>query len=50
MTSRSGSASSWKLSDLVDSGSDAKPLLMQGLVFVNGGSRRRGVGLRQATW
>ena len=25
-----------KLSDLVDSGSDAKPLLMQGLVFVNG--------------
>jgi ribosome-associated protein len=25
-----------KLSDLVDSGADAKPLLMQGLVFVNG--------------
>lgn len=25
-----------KLSDLVDNGADAKPLLMQGLVFVNG--------------
>ena len=25
-----------KLSDLIDNGADAKPLLMQGLVFVNG--------------
>jgi ribosome-associated protein len=25
-----------KLADLVDNGADAKPLLMQGLVFVNG--------------
>ena len=25
-----------KLADLVDHGADAKPLLMQGLVFVNG--------------
>ncbi|HJR39585.1 MAG TPA: RNA-binding S4 domain-containing protein [Nocardioidaceae bacterium] len=25
-----------KLADLVDAGADAKPLLMQGLVFVNG--------------
>jgi ribosome-associated protein len=25
-----------KLADLVDTGADAKPLLMQGLVFVNG--------------
>ena len=25
-----------KLADLIDNGADAKPLLMQGLVFVNG--------------
>jgi ribosome-associated protein len=25
-----------KLADLVDTGADAKPLLMQGMVFVNG--------------
>ena len=25
-----------KLADLVDNGADAKPLLMQGMVFVNG--------------
>ena len=37
-----------KLADLVDTGADAKPLLMQGLVFVNGElETRRGSAARQ---
>lgn len=30
-----------KFADLVDSGADAKPLMMQGLVFVNGETETR---------